>query len=81
MTDPKTKHLDDDPPEVPSSKPSSPQQFLTVLNRDVPGLLALIMVVTYCGAVIFKIPVDEKFVWAISVILSFYFGSQKGGAK
>jgi hypothetical protein len=75
------KPLNDDPPDLPESIGRKPHQFLAVLNRDVPGLLALIMVVTYCIAVIFKIPVDEKFVWAISVILSFYFGSQKGGAK
>ena len=80
MNDTEKRQLDDDPPDLPESK-GGPHQFLTVLNRDVPGLLALIMVVTYCITVIFKIPVDEKFVWAISVILSFYFGSQKGGAK
>jgi hypothetical protein len=81
LSDHLPKPLDDDPPDVPENRPSRSQQFLTVLNRDVPGLLALIMVVTYCTTVILKIPVDEKFVWAISVILSFYFGSQKGGTK
>ena len=81
MTEHTPKQLDDDPPAVPETKSGKAQQFLTILNRDVPGLLALIMVVTYCITVILKIPVDEKFVWAISVILSFYFGSQKGGVK
>jgi len=75
------KQLDDEPPKVPESSHARAQQWLTVLNRDVPGLLALIMVVTYCITVVFGISVDEKFVWAISVILSFYFGSQKGGSK
>ena len=54
-------------------------QFLYILNREAPGLLALLMVLTYCATIIFSIPVDDKFLWAISIILSFYFGSKRSG--
>lgn len=66
------------PPPVIKTSDSKFLRSLTLLNKEAPGLLALLMVLTYCVTVIFKIPVDDKFIWAISIILSFYFGSKKG---
>ena len=71
----KTEEL---PPPIIKTQDSKFLKMLTLLNKEAPGLLALLMVITYCITIIFKIPVDDKFIWAISIILSFYFGSKKG---
>ena len=67
------------PPPDMSGPGNGVGAWLRTLNREVPGLLALIMVVTYCVTVVAGIAVDEKFIWAISIILSFYFGSRRAG--
>lgn len=71
--------VEEAPPPSTRFKGSGFNLFLATLNKEVPGLLALIMVITYCASILFGISVDDKFLWAISVILSFYFGSKRGG--
>lgn len=51
------------------------------VQEFIPGILAIMVVLTYCVTILLQIAVDDKFVLAVSIILSFYFGSKKGGGK
>jgi hypothetical protein len=70
--------IEDQPPPSVDPSQNTVIDILQALNMYVPGLLALVMVLTYCFAVILGRTVDDKFIWAISIILSFYFGSKRG---